>query len=479
MANAVQSVESLIRSDFGAFVSYAFRMHHGQMLGNQLYVKAMIYIISGLINGKTTRLLINLPPQHLKSFVGTICLAAYLLGNDPRLRIIVTGYNDAFAAWLCRRIRDLMQSTWYQRAFATRIREGHARANDFETNEGGGVYAAGATGAITGRAADFIIYDDPHEITDWNNDRKLELVWANFNTILSRLNDRVRGRVLVVAHRVSDDDLSSHLLAEKRWKYLRLPLVAGKRHSYQLGDEQWVREKGDVLRPAAYPATEIERLRRTQVAPPFELFYQQGLDSQNSVKLRSEHFQSFAPYQLPIGPVVLSIDPGLSAGANVSRSVIQAWKRHAKHDYLIDQFCSQCDAEDLRSAFWYFVRKYRPSVALIESTANGPALYSAVRRKAKFELKLITPPRQPKAARFSQHLPKIRRREIWLPELASWRQAFVDEVVDFPAEFDDQVDAMTQYLDFMDTDPNIPPPQPRATGVVVHARPISQLYRGF
>jgi predicted phage terminase large subunit-like protein len=462
MATAPRSVEAnLIRSDFGAFVRHAFRMVHGEKLGDQPYVDHLCYVISRLIDGEINRLLINLPPQHLKSFVGTICLAAFLLGKNPRLRIILTAYNDTFAEALCGKIRNMMQSPWYQQAFTTRIKDGHSRANDFETREGGGVFAVSATGAITGRPADFILYDDPHEISDWNNDRKLDLVWANFNTVLSRLNDKVSGRILVVAHRVSDKDLSSYLLQEKGWKYLRLPLIAVKTRTYELGHEEWTREKGDVLRPEAYPPAEIERLRRTQVAPPFELFCQQGLGSQTALRARPEHFQSFAPHQLPIGPVVLSIDPGHGGGLNASRSVIQAWKRQGKQHYLIDQFCEQCDAEELRRAFWLFARKYNPSVALIENTANGPALYSMVRRKANFDIKIITPRHDSKAVRFNDHLPKIRNKHIHLPEFAIWREAFISEVVAFPGEFDDQVDAMTQYLDFMDTDPTIPPSRKR------------------
>ena len=192
MATVPRSVEAnLIRSDFGAFVRHAFRMVHGEKLGNQPYVDHLCYVISRLIDGEINRLLINLPPQHLKSFVGTICLAAYLLGTNPRLRIMLVAYNDAFAEALCGKIRDMMQTPWYREAFATRIKEGHSRANDFATRENGGVFAVAATGSVTGRTADFIIYDDPHEIGDWNNDRKLDLVWASFNTVLSRLNDKV------------------------------------------------------------------------------------------------------------------------------------------------------------------------------------------------------------------------------------------------------------------------------------------------
>ncbi len=162
----------------------------------------------------------------------------------------------------------------------------------------------------------------------------------------------------------------------------------------------------------------------------------------------------------------MSIDPGVSAGPNASRSVIQAWKNQGRQYYLVDQFCEQCDAEGLRRAFWLFVRKYNPSVALIENTANGPALYAAVGRKAKFQIELVTPGRDSKAVRFKQHVPKIRNKQIYLPEFAIWRPTFIEEVIGFPAEFDDQVDAMSQYFDFMDTSPIIPSPRTRATAAM-------------
>jgi predicted phage terminase large subunit-like protein len=469
---SVQAV--LIRSQFNPFVRHAFRMKHGEVLGNQPYVDHMCYVISQLIDGKINRLLINLPPQHLKSFVGTICLAAYLLGTNPRLRIIVTAYNDPFAEHLCGEIRDMMQTPFYQRAFATRIKEGHSRANDFATREGGGVFAVAATGSITGRSADFIIYDDPHEIGDWNNERKLALVRDNFNAILSRLQDKANGPVLVIAHRVSENDLSSELLKEKRWKSLRMPLVAVRTEKFELGHTEWVRKKGDVLRPRAYPKAEIERLRRTQVAPPFELFCQQGAGSQSTRKVRAEDFQSFAPHEEPIAPVVLSIDPGL--GGSGSQAVIQAWKRKGHQHFLLDEFCEQRDVEALRQAFWRFVRKFNPSIALIENTADGPSLRALVHRKARFEIRLITP-QGPKAERLDRHLRKIRGKQIFLPADAIWRGAFVSEVVGFPGGFDDRVDATTQYLDFADTGEVLRQPQPRSTGVMVVSPSLSRWRR--
>jgi predicted phage terminase large subunit-like protein len=459
---------TLLRFDFSTFVSYAFKRVHGEKLGTQPYVQHVCHVISGLITRRTKRLLINMPPQHLKSFVGTICLSAFLLGSKPRQRILLVAYNDEFAASLCDKIRDMMQTGWYRSIFSTRIKEGHSRRNDFQTTEGGGIFAVGATGAVTGRTADFIIYDDPHEISDWNDDRKLSLVRNNFNILLSRLHDKANGPVLVIAHRISWDDLSADLLRERGWDRLRLPLVAVKRQRYELGHDEWVREKGDILQPTVYPKREIERLKRTQIEPPFELFYQQGIGSRASQAPQPKHFQTFTRHETPIAPVVLSIDPGQGGGLNASRSVIQAWKFHGRRYFLIDQFCDHCDLEEQRKHFWLFARRHRPSVALIEKTASGPSLYAAVRRKAHFHIKLVVPTTS-KGIRLASHLSKIRSKRIFLPEDALWRDDFVEEVVHFPTQFDDQVDAMTQYLDFMDTKPSIPkqPPNEVRVGLVL------------
>ena len=129
--------------------------------------------------------------------------------------------------------------------------------------------------------------------------------------------------------------------------------------------------------------------------------------------------------------------------------------------------------------FWKFVKKHNPSVALIERGVNGWSLHAAVQRKAqsRFSLHLITPRRAPKAVRLSTHMPKLCGQKIYLPETATWREAFIDEVVNFPGDFDDQVDAMTQYLDFIDSCPTIPKAPMRAGPAIAYGRWLSRTGR--
>jgi predicted phage terminase large subunit-like protein len=458
----------LLRKEFPAFVAYAFQEQHGDRLGHQHYVDYLCYEITQFISENTKRLLINLPPQHLKTFVCTVCLAAFMLGKNPRIRLLVVAYDDSYAAKLARAIRELMDASWFQQVFLTRIKTGHDRATDFGTAEGGYVYAVGAQGRLTGYTADVIIYDDPHQFGDWQNQRAKDAVKDSFTTLLSRLENKTKGRVIVVAHRVAEDDLSSELISDPRWKCVQIPFIAPRAKTYRMYDGRyWVRPRGDLLRPDAYPADAVEELKRGQVSPPYALFHQQGIDKHASRAIKAEHFGSFDKFGEPIAPVVLSIDPGQSGGINASRSAIQAWKAFGRSFYLIDQSCEQCDFTQLAKEVRRFIRRHNPSVMLIEKTANGPALYSDLNKmKPRFERKLISP-RGTKGERLEQHRSAILNCSIWLPADALWRGPFIDEIVGFPGHFDDQIDAMTQYLDFISSKPMIKVMPPREHGIAV------------
>ena len=93
--------------------------------------------------------------------------------------------------------------------------------------------------------------------------------------VLTRLNNPKRGCVVIIAHRVNEDDLSGHLLQQGGWKHLKLPLVAMRRRKHKLPDGGiWVREKGELLQPDAFTRAAIERLQLAR-RPGFETLYQQ------------------------------------------------------------------------------------------------------------------------------------------------------------------------------------------------------------
>lgn len=127
--------------------------------------------------------------------------------------------------------------------------------------------------------------------------------------------------------------------------------------------------------------------------------------------------------------------------------MIQAWAPVDGAHFLLEQWRGQASYREFRAEAWRYIRRYRPSVLLIEATGQGPALASDIRPQSGVDVRMISPVDN-KVERLRRHRRIISRGSICLPEGAPWCADFLDEAVLFPnAAFDDQVDALSQYLD--------------------------------
>jgi predicted phage terminase large subunit-like protein len=455
---------SVFRRDFEAFAQKAFgQQHGGEGLGRQRYIDYLCHELAKVADGETKKLVINLPPRHLKTFLAAICLTAWMLGRKPSAKIIVVTYSEALAKDIAYQIRDILKSNWYKEIFTTRLAEDRSSVFDFGTKQGGSVYAVSADGSITGRGADLIIFDDPLDIKDAGNLEQIQKVNQRFDTLISsRLNNPKTGQFIIIAHRLHECDLSGHVLGQGGWRHVALPLIAPRKKTYDLGHERWERMKDELLRPNAFTRKDINRLRANTMNPDFDTFYQQSAERGAQLRIKRDHFIAVPTRYFLDKPVVLSVDAGQRRGPNSSFSVIQAWTPFDNDHILIDQWREKCDYEELRSAFWRFVRHYRPAACLIEDASNGCALISQARKRGLDVVDLV-PDGRSKTSRLSPHVRTIRNRHIHLPDDALWRDAFITEFVEFPTgPNDDQVDATSQYLDWIAKHPSLKSPAPRA-----------------
>jgi predicted phage terminase large subunit-like protein len=439
-------LKDLLRSDFLMFARKALRELEGLKLGDEPYLSYLAREFDQFASGETRRLVVNLPPGHLKTSLGSVCLAAWLLAHEPSLKMIVVSHAEHLSKSIARKIRSILQSAWFRELFQTRIKKGHAEVTDFGTTFGGGVFVTSFHAGFTGRRADVIIVDDPHDIGD--DIERIEATVAVFNTaLLSRLNDRKNGRVLVIAHRVHEHDLSQHLLLRKnKWRHVALPLVAITDDDFETCDGIWHRRKGELLRPESFSQEDIDDLRTAAFNPDFGMLYQQDLASQGLPTMTAAHFPTFS--EPPAGPTVLSVDPGMSDRRTSAFSVVQAWRLTPDRFFLLDQFREQVNFTILRDQVRRFRKKYRPVAILVERAANGHALISELTRKYPSLVRPIEPSGRSKSSRLLVHVTAILSKAICLPASAPWRNDFVREFCEFPkGKFTDQVDATTQLLD--------------------------------
>jgi hypothetical protein len=182
--------------------------------------------------------------------------------------------------------------------------------------------------------------DDPVQIRHAADLDRLKYVNDLFDgEIRSRLDNKSEGRILIIAHRLNDDDLTGYVLRQGGWHHLALPLVARRDVHYLLPSGVWHRQKGDTLRPDSYTKREVEHLRKTN--PNFEALYQQNTRPARLARIKASHFGTFAREDLPPEPVVLSVDPAGAAGSDNSFTVIQAWVKDKERHCLLDHGVSK------------------------------------------------------------------------------------------------------------------------------------------
>lgn len=461
-------VPKIYATDLRAFIEKAFRSMDGKKLGNITnYIDYIVYYLERFLQGDIRKLLVNLPGRHLKTFVCSVCLPAFMLGIDPTLKFLIVAHIEDLAEEIVRQIREIMESPWYQKAFSTRLDPRHSRKYDFKIVGGGRVRAAPVR-SVTGKGGGNIIFDDPHNALDWDNEAKKSKVIEAFEHLVSRRDGGIQSRMLVVGHRVAENDLSAHILERGDFMHVCLPLFASKDMRFSFGDRTLHLSKGEALRPDAFPPSEIESIRLHHQGSPFWLYFLQGLGSkQDDFLIEVKHFRFVRwdkeDHFLNGGHVVLSVDPTQKT-ESASRNVIHVYAVQGKRYILLQAFAEKCPFSRLAKKVKHFAQFYNASLAIIENTARGSDLIEELRREGIIKVIAVNP-RGTKSSRLRQCIPVIREKRICVQRNRPEAEAAIDEVLAYPnGAYNDHVDALTNFVvaagDFTaDTFVNAPRPQ--------------------
>ena len=459
---SLEECECILRQDLTSFTERSFyELNPQAMFLDSPHIELLLSNLEACRQGKIRRLIINLPPRSLKSHAASVVFPAWLLGHEPSKQIICASYGQDLADKHARDCRTLMGSTFYRRLFPnTHLALEKQSVNEFVTTAQGFRMSTSVGGVLTGRGADVIILDDPLKPDEALSETKRNAVndWYD-NTLLTRLNNKQTGVIIIVMQRLHQDDLVGHVMAQENWEVLSFPAIAEEDEIYvidsPLGRRRWQRKMGEALQPERESLVTLAQMRQTIGEYNFASQYQQNPMPLGGAIVKTEWLRYYEPSELPSRfPILLqSWDTANKSGELNDYSVCTTWGATWDTYYLLSVFRRRLNYPDLKRAVLEQARQHHAHIVLIEDKASGTQLIQDLKFEGLCGIREYEAPKgSDKTLRLYAQTAEFESGRVLLPRSAAWLEAYVRELTTFPgSKYDDQVDSTAQALDDLKT----------------------------
>jgi len=449
----------IYRQDLLAFIHRSFlELNPAQKFEYNWHLELICQSLEDVAYGNCKRLIINVPPRHLKSHSASIAFPAWFLGHFPEKQVACVSYAQDFSDNLARHSRRLMDSAFYQAVFGTRISRRRDTVADFETTRGGFRFSTSVGGGFTGRGADIIVIDDPLKADEALSDTRRESVneWFD-NTLRSRLNRQDQGAIVIIMQRLHANDLVAHVQETEDWRVLSFPAIAEDDQSYEVRNPyrtvQFHRKEGDVLQPSLTPRLTLEVLRKTMTSYHFAAQYQQNPEPPSGNIVKREWLKFYTPEEKPddFSMIVQSWDTAVKDTELANFSVCTTWGVKDRKAYLLDVFRRKLLFPDLKKFVQSFAELHHATVVLIEDMSSGASLIQQLRAEGLSKVQASPSLDGNKTMRLYGQTPKIEGGLVLFPKSADWLDTYLNELLSFPSSnYDDQVDSTVYALAWID-----------------------------
>lgn len=465
--NPALVLRELLRRDFAAFARKAWAwISAGEPIEWNWHLDAIAHQLERVAKGENLRLIVTIPPRNAKSKTISVIWVAWMLAQDPARNFVCVSYSNELSGKLARDCLAIMLAPWYRELFPkTVISPMRSAAMDFETTAGGGRLATSVTGTLTGRGGDIIILDDVIKPEEANSETTRNAVndWYQ-STLASRLNDKASGAIILVTQRLHQYDLAGMLLEAGGWYQLNLPAIATEDEAIELTrGRRYLRRAGELLHPAREPLPVLDALKAAMGSAAFSAQYQQDPVPATGNIIDASWFKTYDLEALDrsYGRIVQSWDTASKDNPHNDWSVCITALVQGKDIYVLHVLRRRMTMPVLKSAAIAAARDWSAQVLLIEDQASGTQLVQLLRSEQPpgVPSPIARRPESDKVSRAMGVSAMIEAGRVHLPSEASWLAEFKSELLGFPnARYDDQVDALSQLLDWVRTQDRIGTP---------------------
>src|SRR5215210_1964654 len=195
------------------------------------HIDAIAEHLEAATRGEIQKLVINIPPRHMKTLQVSVFWPTWIWLTHPERRFLFASYSQQLSgnhSVICRRLiasrglrlprgeetKDLtlMQRVGYRGLVqilfgsdAWRLCGDQNRKQRFENTRTGFRLATSVGGSVTGEGGDFLVLDDPHKPDEAQSDvMRVRVIDWHDSTWTTRLNDAEAGVQVIVMQRLHE-----------------------------------------------------------------------------------------------------------------------------------------------------------------------------------------------------------------------------------------------------------------------------------
>ena len=396
-------------------------------------------------NGELKRLIINMPPRHTKSEFASFLFPAWMMGKNPRMKIIQATHTTELAVNFGRKTKNLIDSDDYKEVFPNVKLAADSKASGrWDTSNGGMYYAVGVGSNLAGRGGDLVIIDDPHSEQTAMSNNGFDDAWEWY-TGGPRQRLQPGGSIVLVQTRWSEKDMTGQLLRSMakdpladQWEVVELPAL--------FNDDKpcW---------PEYWSFDDLSAVRASIPPSKWNAQYQQNPTGEENAIIRREWWKKWDRKVVPnLQYVIQSYDTAFSKRETSDFSAITTWGVFYPEEsgtpglILLDSQKGRWDFPELKEVALDQYKYWDPDTVIVEAKASGLPLTHELRTMGIPVVNFTPSKGNDKVTRVHSVSPLFEAGMVWAPD-ETVADELIEEVAAFPnGEYDDLVDSMTQAL---------------------------------
>lgn len=424
------------------------------------------------------KLIINIPPRHMKSIIACVMWPAWVWGKYPGRSFLFASHSESLATRDSLKTRQLIESEKYKKVFNPdwSLRDDQNTKTVFSNTKNGTRKSIGVGTGVVGFGADYLVADDPNDPKLIHSEVHREEVKFWYDKVYSsRINNPAKNCKVIIMQRLHEDDLSGHLMKEdinKSVKHDRLILPAlftsvdtdlkkqleVPRSNTRLKFVDPRTNDDELLWPSQWNLSGIKDLE-SSLGDEAEGQLQQDPKPKSGGLFPKTSWKYYDKSPSDIIDIIIFVDCAQKPGLSNDYSVFAVWARTQNGYYLLDLWRERTTSPILYALSIGIVNKWSPSAIVIEDKSAGSGLIQYLQSETTITVLPFDPLQNDKVVRATAAAPTVSAGRCYLPHFIKGKddkgnsinlvEVFLKEHQAFPkSKHDDTVDTTSMMTDY-------------------------------